>query len=178
MPGKLVYYNVNGRGECIRALLAHANFDYVDERPDDVRQLESIFAANMMGGWPIWIEDDYMMYQSNAILRMLGIRNGYYSEDPMIAYNIDSICDFIEDVVDIFFKYPLPAVAFHRAPGDADAWFADFWEKLVPVLDKRLAGHGKPFIAGTDRPTIADFKASIFWGIVFQDCRGEQNFYT
>ena len=53
------------------------------------------------------------MYQSNAILRMLAIRTGYYTTDPMVAYKIDSMCDFIEDVVDIFFKYPLPAVAFH-----------------------------------------------------------------
>ena len=45
----------------------------------------------------------------------------------------------------------------------------------MPVLDARLAEHGKKFIAGTDAPTMADFKASIFWGIVFQDCRGEEN---
>ena len=33
--------------------------------------------------------------------------------------------------------------------------------KLV-VLEARMAGHGKSFLAGTDRPTIADFKAFQF----------------
>ena len=178
MPGKLVYYNVNGRAECIRALLGHANYEYDDTRPDDVRQLPEVFASNKMGGWPIWIEDDYIMYQSNAILRMLAIRLGYYTTDPDVAYSIDSICDFIEDVVDIYFEYPLPKVAFHKPLGDADAWIAKFWDKLLPVLDGRLAAHGKKFIAGTDRPTMADFKASIFWGITFQDVKGEENLYS
>ena len=35
---------------------------------------------------------------------------------------------------------------------------ADYWDKIIPVVEARLAGHGKKFIAGTDRPTIADFK--------------------
>ena len=30
MPGKLTYYNLGGRAEGIRAMLAHANFDYED----------------------------------------------------------------------------------------------------------------------------------------------------
>ena len=38
-------------------------------------------------------------------------------------------------------------------------WMTNFWGKVIPVISKRLQGHGKKFIAGTDRPTIADFKA-------------------
>ena len=41
----------------------------------------------------------------------------------------------------------------------AAGWFADYWDKLIPVIEARLAAHGKPFVGGTDRPTIADFKA-------------------
>ena len=40
-----------------------------------------------------------------------------------------------------------------------DAWFEGFWNKAIPVFEKRLSGHGKKFLAGTDRPTMADFKA-------------------
>ena len=37
---------------------------------------------------------------------------------------------------------------------------ADTWDKIIPIIAARLDGNGgKPFIAGTDRPTIADFKA-------------------
>ena len=48
--------------------------------------------------------------------------------------------------------------AFDEACVDSD-WMPNFWGKVIPVLSKRLQGHGKKFLAGTDRPTIADFKA-------------------
>ena len=39
-----------------------------------------------------------------------------------------------------------------------DAWIAAFWSKIIAIMEKRLAAHGMNFIAGTERPTIADFK--------------------
>ena len=51
---------------------------------------------------------------------------------------------------------------FGGAPFDeskAPAWFEAFWDKVIPVLEARLAEHGAKFLAGTARPTIADFKA-------------------
>ena len=35
---------------------------------------------------PVWQEDGFMMCQSSAIMRMLGIRLGYYTEDPIQAW--------------------------------------------------------------------------------------------
>ena len=40
-----------------------------------------------------------------------------------------------------------------------DDWFAKFWNKTIPIYEKRLTGHGRKFLGGTDRPTMADFKA-------------------
>ena len=108
-------------------------------------------------------------------MRMFGIRLGYYSEDPEVCYQIDSMMDFVEDVIDIFFKYPLPKVAFHGELGDEDAWFANFWDRFIPVIENRLAKHGQKFLAGTKKPTIADFKAAYFWSTVFADT--PNNFY-
>ena len=50
-------------------------------------------------------------------------------------------------------------------PGDKDM-FLQFWEKQSKVVEERLSSHDKPFVAGTDRPTIADFKlfAQISFG--------------
>ena len=59
---------------------------------------------------PVWEEDGICMPQSNAILRMLGIRLGYYTEDPMTAWAIDSILDFIEDHMGKLVAYIQPAV--------------------------------------------------------------------
>ena len=33
---------------------------------------------------------------------------------------------------------------------------------MIDVFEARMVKHGKPFLAGTDRPTIADFKAFQF----------------
>ena len=32
MPGKLIYFDLGGRAEAIRAMLAHANYQYEDDR--------------------------------------------------------------------------------------------------------------------------------------------------
>ena len=53
---------------------------------------------NPMKGVPFWQEDGYVTCQSNSILRNLGIRLGYYSEDADICYSIDSLCDFADDL--------------------------------------------------------------------------------
>lgn len=51
-----------------------------------------------LGSVPIWVEDGFKLTQSNAILRTLAIRLGYYCEDPLIAWNIDSLLDYINDM--------------------------------------------------------------------------------
>jgi hypothetical protein len=90
---------------------------------------------------------------------MLGIRLGYYSEDPMTCWAIDSIVDFCEDLQPKFASWLLPVTQGGAVdPAGAKKWLSDYWGKLIPIVEGRLAGHGKKFIAGTDRPTIADFK--------------------
>ena len=42
---------------------------------------------------------------------------------------------------------------------DGRKWVEEFFGKVIPVLEARLAGHGAKFIAGGTTPTIADFKA-------------------
>jgi len=162
MPGKLIHFEVGGRGEAIRMLLAHCNFQY-----DDARQTFPQFGALKasgalpLGSMPVWEEDGFKMAQSSAILRMLGIRNGYYSDDPMTCWAIDSLVDFLEDKANAAIGLYAPLFSGATAIDEADCpkWYKDFWGAVIPVLEKRLSGHGKKFLAGTDRPTIADFKA-------------------
>ena len=161
MPGALSYFDLGGRAEAIRALLGHARFQYEDNR----MTFEQFGAKKQsgelpLGSAPIWVEDGFTMCQSSAILRMLGIRLGYYTDDPMTAWNIDSIVDFVEDNRsghDNFFNPVLGGGAPQESEGDnlVNGWCM----KVFPVIERRLAAHGKTFIAGTDRPTIADFKA-------------------
>ena len=116
----------------------------------------------LMGFLPQWEEDGFTMCQGNSIMRMLAIRFGYYSEDPDTCYNIDSLMDFHEDILGKFGGYIFPAVMGKGEPGSGSVSREQhmnlFWDKQIGVLEGRLSGHGKPFVAGTDRPTCADFK--------------------
>ena len=113
-----------------------------------------------MGSMPVWEEDGVKVCQSSAILRMLGIRLGYYSEDAMTIWAIDSLVDFAEDNQGKFGTWVLPTTQGAQIDMSKEAeWLAGGYGKVIPIYEKRLAAHGKRFLAGTDRPTIADFKA-------------------
>lgn len=106
MPGKLCYFDVNGRADAIRCMLSHANFDYEDDRFSFEQFGERKAAGEFpLGQAPVWVEDGFTTCQTNAILRSLAIRLGYYSEDPIIAWNIDSIMDYVDDMQGIKAKY-------------------------------------------------------------------------
>ena len=99
MPGKLTYFNdLGGRAEAIRALCFLANHEYEDNRISS-EQWADMKSHTPMGALPLWEEDGYLMCQTNAILRFLGKKLGYYSSDPIICYNIDSLLDFFEEGV-------------------------------------------------------------------------------
>ena len=94
MPGKLCYFDMNGLSDAIRNMLRHANFQYEDERLS-LEEFAAKKASGELSSLPAWIEDGFTTTQSNAILRSLAIRLGYYHEDPMITWNIDSLMDYI-----------------------------------------------------------------------------------
>jgi len=96
MPGKLTYFGLGARAEPIRAMCYFANHEYEDNRIsfDDFPALKESLP---LGSLPIWEEDDVTYAQSSAILRMLGIRFGFYSSDANTAWEIDSLIDFMED---------------------------------------------------------------------------------
>ena len=113
-----------------------------------------------MGGIPIWEEDGLETVQSSAILRMLGIRLGYYTDKPQTAYEIDSIIDFIEGVIEHHSHWMLPKL---RGPKQWDEsqtteYIAKVWAAVIPVIEARFEKSSTKFVAGTTGPTIADFK--------------------
>ena len=157
----MTYFEVEGRACSIRLMLSHANFQYEDCRmPFEEFGQKKAQGYFPLGSMPIWEEDGFKMCQSSAILRMMAIRTGYYSDDPMTCWAIDSLVDFAEDMQGKHGYIYDPLLA--QQPFDesrADQWFETFWNKVIPVYEKRMAGHGRKFLAGTDRPTMADFKA-------------------
>ena len=153
---------MGGRAEAIRAMLRHRGAEYEDNWVNGEKLKEwKESGYSPMGGMPLWEEDGFVVCQSNAVLRVLGIRYGYYTEDPMIAYNIDSLCDMQEDILSKFAGFMFP-LTNGKEPGSGsvnkETFMTVFWDKQIGVVQGRLAAHGKLFATGTDRPTIADFK--------------------
>ena len=173
MPGKLSYFPLGGRAEAIRAMLAHKGVEFEDNRvgPEQLAEWKAS-GYSPMGGMPLWDEDGFVVCQSNAVLRMLAIRHGYYSEDPMIAYAIDSLMDFHEDIIGKFVGFCQPALGgaeLGSGAVDKEAFLTGYWDKQIGVVQGRLAAHGKNFAAGTDRPTAADFKLAGQSALAFTD---------
>ena len=159
VPGKLTYFDFGGRAEPIRMMLAHAGVEYEDHRiqvADWGPMKEAKFAE--MGGLPVWTEDGVQICQSNAILRMLGMRHGYYTQDPLTAGRIDSLCDWIEDFCEQGYKYIFAQVGVMPPEKGEPEVILGYYDRKLPLIEARLAASGKPYVGGTDAPTIADFK--------------------
>jgi len=152
MRGKLIYFDLGGRAEGIRAMLAHANFDYEDARisMEEFARLKRDKTALPLGSLPIWQEDGFTQAQSSSILRQLGMRLGYYHEDPLKCWAIDSLIDYVEDLHTKFAEYILPVMEGDGLTDkDGQIWLDEYWNRLIPVLENRLAEHGQSFVAGT-----------------------------
>ena len=168
MPGKLSYFPVSGRAEPIRALCWLAKHEFEDHHVDPMSwATEKINYP--LESMPIWEEDGITYCQSAAILRMLGIRFGYYSTDPQTMWEIDSLLDLIEENMDAAWVPARTAIMQQESSEEERNNWAGFFDKILPILEGRLAQHpGKSYIAGTDRLTIADLKIYSCFIAIFE----------
>lgn len=96
---KVYYFDGYGRAEQLRMLLAHAKVDYEDVRltGEDLAKYKA--EGKFEFGQVPAVEIDGKTYaQSTSILRLLGKQHGYYSEDPITAWRIDSTLNAILDL--------------------------------------------------------------------------------
>lgn len=148
---KLHYFNIYGRAESVRFLLAHAKVEYenVYETGDTMKDLKPKLE---FGQLPMLEVDGKNLVQSWSILRFLGRQHGYYPQDLETAFTIDSTIDAVEDYLAAYFKFNF------ESNEEKKAIFKENWLKMFPVwlaaIEKRL--EGKRFITG-DKLTIADF---------------------
>ena len=159
MPGKLTYFPLGARGECIRAVCFLGKLEY----ENNIVTQEEFGALKEsgelpMGSLPIWQENDTTLCQSSAILRMLGIRLGFYTTDADTAWRIDSLVDFMEDNYGSVIGTCIKPIFGSTIEADDKTKYLAYFDKVIPVLNARLEQHGKPWIAGTDNITIADLK--------------------
>jgi glutathione S-transferase len=151
---KLYYFDIYGRAESIRFLLAHAKVEYenVNAGPimADLKKDRLEF-----GQVPLFhTADGKDLVQSWAILRYLGRTYGYYPENADLAYKIDSTIDAVEDYFGAYFKFNF------ESNEEKKAIFKENWLKMIPIwvtaIEKRIEANGGKYIAG-DKITIGDF---------------------
>ena len=169
---KVHYFPLYGRAEPIRMLLAHAKVDFENVN-HTFAELPALKAGGTLefGQLPVIEVDGKFLAQSGAILRYLGIRFGYYSEDAFTAWRIDSTIDSIGDLMTGYI-----AAIFNPDEEKKAELLKTYTEVTFPkwlaIIDKRLKENSsQKFIVG-DKISIADF---ILASIAYSSFLNEKN---
>ena len=86
---------------------------------------------------------------------MVGSKYGYYPQDALTAYRIDSILDFINDLFNSFYKAAF-APTEEEKKTQMEAFYEGYFTKWFGIIDKKVAENTcQSFIVG-DSITIAD----------------------
>lgn len=99
MTFKIIYFNVRGRCEAMRMLLADQGAQWEEEVVTfDVWQAGDLKKTCAFGQLPKFCHGDFEMNQSNAILRFLGRQFELYGKTHREAALIDMVNDGAEDL--------------------------------------------------------------------------------
>eukprot|EP00057_Strongylocentrotus_purpuratus_P025035 XP_011679509.1 PREDICTED: glutathione S-transferase 2 [Strongylocentrotus purpuratus] len=97
---RLTYFTTRGRAEPIRLLLTDAGIEFEDRRFSEEEWFErkesGEFPLNQI---PILEADGKTMVQSRAIMRHLARKYGYNGKTEEEAFQIDVLCEALEDLV-------------------------------------------------------------------------------
>ena len=153
---KLYYFDMYGRAEPARMLLDHAKVPFEDVRfkreewPDKKASFE-------FGTVPVLEKDGKQYCQSKSIMKYLGRTYGYYSEDPEVAYKIDSAVDGMDDLTNSYMKVRY-AGEDKEAQAKAFADFMAYFDVWLGIYEKRLAANTTQKYFVGDKLTIVDFE--------------------
>jgi glutathione S-transferase len=102
---KIHYFDGCGRGEALRMMMSHAGIQYEDCRFgfDTWPSLKPTMAGGSVPN--LEFEDGTKMGATNAMMRMVGAKYGYYPEDPMKAYQNDFLTDMYYDHFNKFIDF-------------------------------------------------------------------------
>ncbi|XP_050722901.1 hematopoietic prostaglandin D synthase-like [Eriocheir sinensis] len=158
---KLVYFNLRGRGEPVRWVLAAAELQYEDVRYNKDKEWPFKKPETPYGRVPVLYVDDKPLNQSVAICRYLGRTHGLAVDDPWEAAKGDEVADAVHDLL------PHAAqIIYARAANDIDRakmLATDFSTTTLPPvlreLERRL--EGREWFCGS-KMTWADVFAACY----------------
>lgn len=171
---KLLYFDIPGKAEPVRLAFTYAGIAFEDyrfaERAEFIALKES--GKLMFGQVPALVvtqgETTTYLSQTNAILRFiakLAPDSELYPSDPLIAARVDAICDQEADagvgvrVAKYKERFGFGFLNDHKELADAafQALNADILPKHLGLINSLLENSKSGWLAGTDKPTIADF---------------------
>ncbi|XP_018024049.1 probable glutathione S-transferase 7 [Hyalella azteca] len=98
---RLEYFNLRGRAEPIRWVLAVAEQPYQDVRFDKETEWPKKKSDTPYGKVPVLYVDGRPLSQSVAICRYLGAVHGLSSKDPWLAAVGDEVADSVHDLLPV-----------------------------------------------------------------------------
>ncbi|KAL4232740.1 Glutathione S-transferase P [Mactra antiquata] len=148
---KFYYFQVRGRGECIRLLLADNNVDYeeIDVAPDLETWVKEWKGKMPFGQAPLLQDGDLELAQSMAILRHLGRKIGRSGASIEDRAKLDMITEHVEDIRNGYVK-----MIYTNYEDGKDDYIKELSGKLKP-LDTLLQKWGSDFI--TQSIAFADY---------------------
>lgn len=141
----LHYFNLRGRGEPIRLLLAHKGIKYEDRRID-FENWPALKSTYEFGTLPCLEIEGKKLQTSAAILRYLAQKNGLYPTDKYDVYLSESLIDLLTDLA----SYCGKLILFDRNPRGVDEWLTNDGLKRLKIVENRLIKNqgGKGYFIG------------------------------
>jgi len=156
MPSyKLTYFNLRGRAEVARWILAYAGVEYEDNRITK-EDWPALKPTTPFGGLPILDVDGVTICQSDAIGRYLAKQHGLAGKSPVEGAQVDMVIGCFGDVLSQFstIMKAEPEKKAELVKKFAEEALPEGLRKLEKLLEKNKGGDG--FFVG-DSLTWADF---------------------
>ena len=154
---KVHYFPGYGRAEMMRMLLAHAKVEYenVDYTHETLAEVKATGILEF-GQVPMLEYEGKYLAQSQAAMRFLGKKYGYYPEDAYEAWRVDSTLDALADLQAAFYKAAF-ATEEEQKKGLLETFFTTTFPNWCAIMEKRLKANTSPVHFVGDKLTIADF---------------------
>ena len=144
---KLVYFNVMGRAETARLILAQAGVSYEDKRIEK-EEWPALKASLPMGQLPVLEVDGKTIGQSMAIARYCAKRFGLAGKDELEGaladQAVDQVSDFLDEVIKVM-KEPEEA----KKAEMGKQLKVEKLPALLASMEKLLKGQGGKYFAGS-----------------------------
>ncbi|GMS90641.1 hypothetical protein PENTCL1PPCAC_12816, partial [Pristionchus entomophagus] len=154
MPAyKLYYFDIRGRGEVVRQVLALAGVEFEDirlPRPSDGPQWAEFKSKTSFGQMPVLEIDGKQIPQAFAIVRFIASQHGLAGATPFEAAWVDAIADQWKDFHTEFSKYLFVKLGFRE--GNEDLLKAEHGfpsrDNFFPLIEQQLQETGSGFLVG------------------------------